>query len=81
MESRPEEASRSDAEPQIPPLRYASVGMTILFGSVYFLSPNIFRSQAFFGPTQNCHPDRSAQRVVEGSAVLPESVAKAAEET
>jgi hypothetical protein len=32
---------------QVPPLRYAPVGMTILFG---YPHPN---------PQQNCHPDRS----------------------
>jgi hypothetical protein len=39
-------------EPQVPPLRFAPVGMTICRGGKY-LSLKLLRTQ------QNCHPDRS----------------------
>ena len=41
------------AEPQVPPLRFAPVGMTILLRGANYCCVASIR------PLQNCHPDRS----------------------
>jgi hypothetical protein len=55
---------------QVPPLRYATVGMTILFGYQHPNLKQLFRYR-HPNPKQKCHPDRSVPRgsVVEGPAV------------
>jgi hypothetical protein len=40
-------------KPQVPPLRFAPVGMTILLQGQRFLAGYLLRAR------QNCHPDRS----------------------
>jgi hypothetical protein len=43
-------------QPQVPPLRYAPVGMTILLHGLEYFSLNLLRAR------QNCHPDRSVAK-------------------
>ena len=47
---------RTEEKPQVPPLRYAPVGMTILSGPLTSLFLTVFGTISL---QKNCHPDRS----------------------